>query len=198
MIPSCNKSRPEYGPLKPDLHGTRHWFLTSDATWEDRANALAALADLTQLEIWSVDESMARAGAGATHALPAAVARWFDDESDLFWALEHAMREAQIGVRIYALGTEPFIWAVRQLAARFAIAPEAVRVAHSGSLRRRVYCIHCRCTNEHVTSNVVTCKQCGRYLSVRDHFSRRLTAFMGVQADAEVPGELPESMQHYL
>jgi hypothetical protein len=33
---------------------------------------------------------------------------------------------------------------------------------------------------------------------VRDHFSRRLAAFMGVQADAENPGELPQPEQLYL
>jgi len=28
-------------------------------------------------------------------------------------------------------------------------------------------------------------------LEVRDHFSRRLGAYMGVRIDAEVPGEVP-------
>jgi len=37
----------------------------------------------------------------------------------------------------------------------------------------------------------VQCAGCGRHLLVRDHFSRRLAAYMGVMADAEAPGELP-------
>ncbi|WP_439899844.1 hypothetical protein [Paraburkholderia phymatum] len=61
-----------------------------------------------------------------------------------------------------------------------------------------MYCIDCRCTNEDVTSKLVSCQQCGRHLSVRDHCSRRLAALIGVQADAEVPGELPERRPHYL
>jgi hypothetical protein len=37
----------------------------------------------------------------------------------------------------------------------------------------------------------VKCAGCGRHLFVRDHYSRRLAAYMGVMADAEAPGELP-------
>ncbi|SIT49126.1 conserved hypothetical protein [Paraburkholderia piptadeniae] len=138
MTYGYHQGRPEHYPLEPDLHGTRHWFVTSEATGEDRADALAALAGLAHLEVWCVDKYMAHAGAGATHALPSAVARWFDDESDLLWALEHAMCRAAIGLRIYALGTQPFIRSIRQLADRCAIAPEAVRVAHSGGALSRV------------------------------------------------------------
>jgi hypothetical protein len=194
---SPNKSRPVYAPLDADLRGTAHWLITSGATDEDRTRAVAALSRVAPLEVWMVEANAARVGAGS---LPtsAGAPRRFDDEQSLLAALEPAMRDACIGIRIYALGSEPFIWSVRQLAERYAIAPEAVHLAHSGSLYRRVYCIHCRTLNEHVTSNVVACEGCERHLFVRDHFSRRLAAFMGVQADAEVPGELPECEQIYL
>ena len=39
--------------------------------------------------------------------------------------------------------------------------------------------------------NVTPCPGCGAQLFVRDHFSRRLAAFMGVKVDAEAPGEFP-------
>jgi hypothetical protein len=38
---------------------------------------------------------------------------------------------------------------------------------------------------------IITCPGCGASLFVRDHFSRRLAAFMGVKVDAEVPGDIP-------
>ncbi len=196
MITSPNKSRPVYAPLDADPHGTEHWFVTSGATEQDRAQAVAALSRVAPLEVWAVQPDAPRASADPWHAL-AEQPRRFDDEEALLAALEQAMCTASIGVRVYALGNEPFIWSVHQLAARYAIAAEAVRVAHSGSLFRRVYCIHCRTLNERVTSNVVACAGCGRHLFVRDHFSRRLAAFMGVQADAEMPGELPEREQIY-
>ena len=60
-----------------------------------------------------------------------------------------------------------------------------------GQPERRVSCVHCRTINPGVTTTLVTCAGCGVTLSVRDHFSRRLSAFLGVQADAETPGVLP-------
>jgi len=60
-----------------------------------------------------------------------------------------------------------------------------------GAPARRVYCIHCRATTEEVRTNIVSCVDCKRWLLVRDHYSRRLAAYMGVMADAESPGELP-------
>lgn len=199
MMTSANKSRPVYAPLEADPHGTQHWFVTSGASADDCARILATLGRAEPLEIWAVRDETSRASADSDSLpAPAEAARRFEGEPALLAALELAMRDAPIGVRIYALGTEPFIWSVRQLAERFAIAPEAVHVAHSGSLYRRVYCIHCRTLNERVTRNVVACDGCGRQLFVRDHFSRRLAAFMGVQADAEAPGELPAIEATYL
>jgi hypothetical protein len=51
--------------------------------------------------------------------------------------------------------------------------------------------VHCRTLNDGVTGNVFACAGCGASLFVRDHFSARLAAFMGVQVDAEAPGEVP-------
>ena len=63
---------------------------------------------------------------------------------------------------------------------------------HCGSLVRRVWCVHCDSYNENITQRVFSCTGCGKPLVVRDHYSRLMGAFMGVQGDAEVPGELPE------
>lgn len=62
---------------------------------------------------------------------------------------------------------------------------------HCGTFVRRVFCVHCNTYNENVTMRVSKCTGCGINLVVRDHYSRGLAAFMGVKADAEVPGELP-------
>ena len=85
-----------------------------------------------------------------------------------------------------------------QVAMKYNLNADEVQREHCGSAARRVYCIHCHAFNDPVTRNVVACRGCGRQLLVRDHFSRRLAAFMGVQADAEVPGELPAISQPYL
>jgi hypothetical protein len=42
-----------------------------------------------------------------------------------------------------------------------------------------------------VKETIAVCPGCGSSLQVRDHFSRRLAAFMGVKVDAETPGNIP-------
>ncbi|MBP0588459.1 hypothetical protein J8I87_01750 [Paraburkholderia sp. LEh10] len=195
---STNTSRPQYARLAPDPHGTRHWFVTNGASAEDRVRVSLALAGLSPMDIWEVNDP-ARHGAGVT--FHEATERLFADEAALYAAFDEALRDtatATIGLRIYVLGSEPFIWSVRRIAQHHGLAPEAVQLQHSGTLQRRVYCIHCHAFNEPVTQNVVACCGCGRQLYVRDHFSRRLAAFMGVQADAEVAGELPAISEPYL
>ena len=44
---------------------------------------------------------------------------------------------------------------------------------------------------DEVVATPVACSHCGVKLTVRDHYSRRLGAFMGVCVDAEAPGVLP-------
>jgi hypothetical protein len=60
-----------------------------------------------------------------------------------------------------------------------------------------VFCNHCRTITEGVTTNVVACAGCNAALFVRDHFSKRLNAFAGVQVDAEAPGEIPAIEELY-
>ena len=78
-----------------------------------------------------------------------------------------------------------------RIAARFNLNRDEIRAEECGSPARRVHCIHCRAATEDVTTNIVQCVDCQRWLVVRDHYSRRLAAYMGVMIDAEVPGELP-------
>ena len=96
-----------------------------------------------------------------------------------------------MGFRLYAIGTEPFLWTVSNLAQEAGLTREEVRLFARGSAARRVFCNHCRTITPGVTTNIVLCSGCGASLFVRDHFSRRLNAFAGVQVDAEVPGEVP-------
>ena len=110
---------------------------------------------------------------------------------DVLDTLACATRGYGMGDRLYVLGTEPFLWSVATAAAIVGFGPEQIRLCHAGSLQRRVWCTHCHGFTEPVTTNVVPCAGCGRHLLVRDHFSRRLGAFMGVMVDAEAPGEIP-------
>jgi hypothetical protein len=85
-----------------------------------------------------------------------------------------------------------------QLALAFNLNKDEIRAEECGTLARRVRCIHCRATTEDVRTNIVRCIGCGLWLLVRDHYSRRLAAYMGVMADAEAPGELPQIKEVFL
>jgi hypothetical protein len=114
--------------------------------------------------------------------------------------LAHAravLEQALMGTRVYVAGPESFIGRVLQLAAAFNLNQDEIRAEHIGSTARRVHCVHCRASTEEVRTNIVRCTGCSRWLQVRDHYSRRFAAYMGVIVDAEVPGELPPIREIY-
>jgi dimethylamine monooxygenase subunit C len=107
--------------------------------------------------------------------------------------LDRILDQAYMGTRLYLSGSESFIGTAMQSATRHDMNADEVLREHSGTLVRRVWCVHCDSYTENVTQRVFQCPHCGVHLVVRDHYSRRLAAFQAVKADAEVPGELPEA-----
>lgn len=177
------KSRPVYQPLSPEAAATRHWLVLEAAAQDaDACRALVQAFAPVQpaLQVWSV-------GPLTLDGLPVAV---LADTAALAPQLAQA-GPFRVNDRLYVQGTEPFIWSVAALAAAAGLAAEQVQLAHAGSLRRRVWCTHCHGFTEGVTTTTVPCAGCGRHLLVRDHFSRRHGAFMGVMVDAEAPGQRP-------
>jgi hypothetical protein len=175
-----NKSRPIYEKLHLDPQGRAHLIVTD----LDALPEAVIEADLAP-DVWVV----ARSAPGIA-ASPAG-SRAFRSVADLLSHLSYHLAREPVGLRLYAAGTEPFLWDVANIAREAGLSGEEIFLTHAGSLRRRVYCAHCKTMNDDVTTNIATCRGCGAHLFVRDHFSRRLAAFMGVMADAEVPGELP-------
>ena len=74
---------------------------------------------------------------------------------------------------------------------------EAVQTEHRGSLSRRVQCVHCKGITENVKTDPFQCSHCGLHLFVRDHYSRRLAAFQGVNIDAEDKGQIPPAVERF-
>jgi hypothetical protein len=114
-----------------------------------------------------------------------------DDEASLLERARTILEESTMGIRVYAVGPEAFLWLVDGVAQGFGFGKYEVVKLPVGSIARRLYCSHCKTVDYPVTDNLHCCSGCGLTLQVRDHFSRRLGAFMGVRADAEAPGELP-------
>lgn len=185
LKPSEVISRPVYAPLRADPSAARHWLVleASGMTADLLAALHTAFAPVaTRLQVCWVGASAPPADWSAITLLPDVA------------ALSPVLAQAQplaVNERLCAQGTEPFVWRVAALAAQAGLATAQVQLAHAGSQRRRVWCTHCHGFTEGVSTNVVACAGCGRHLLVRDHFSRRHGAFMGVMVDAEQPGVRP-------
>jgi hypothetical protein len=180
------KSRPSYRPLSLDRTGRRHLFV-SDGTGPAVGDFAADTTVQDFDERWVISDF-----SDAWPRLEAsALDREFRDENDLLETLDRRLKTEQIGLRLYAIGTEPFLWRVMAVAADAGMGRDEVRLFAGRLGPRRVYCNHCSTIAESVVANVATCPGCGAALFVRDHFSRRLNAFAGVKVDAEVPGDIP-------
>ncbi|MGD9510945.1 MAG: dimethylamine monooxygenase subunit DmmA family protein [Geminicoccaceae bacterium] len=189
------KSRPMYAGLSPDPHARLN-LIVCDLGGADAVAALLKGADRSFAERTEIILSAAGASADDTAAIekrlaPAKVAI----EPDLDAAIARLgtkLASAVMGLRLYAAGTEPLIGSVVKTAIENLIDPLSVKTEHRGSLARRVQCVHCKGITENVTTNPVTCSQCGLLLMVRDHYSKRLAAFQGVCINAETPDVRPE------
>jgi hypothetical protein len=117
--------------------------------------------------------------------------RRFPDVPSVLAALRVLLDESLMGTRLYVAAPESVIGRAVQLALEFNMNQDEIHAEARGSLARRVHCIHCRSTTEEVRTNIVECGGCARWLLVRDHYSRRLAAYMGIMVDAEAPGERP-------
>ncbi len=174
------KSRPLYAPLRIDPTGRTH-LIVSDLQ-ELPENAIETGA--AEVELWLNGNPVTQAA--ATGSL-----RKFRAVADLKTNLCHRLKRAAVGLRLYAVGTEAFLWDVNNIATAAGRGPRAIFFKQAGSQRRGGYCTPCPTMNQDVTTSIVICSGCGTNLLVRDHFSRRLAAFMGIAVDAEVPGQVP-------
>lgn len=119
------------------------------------------------------------------------------DVEEVLAVLDGLLDRASMGARLYAAGGEGFVGRVVRLGIDHGIDHKSVLTEHSGSLARRVQCVHCKHFTEHVTVSVFECDGCGTLLFVRDHYSRRLAAFQGVCVNAEDRTQRPAPEEVY-
>lgn len=111
--------------------------------------------------------------------------------------LQRVLSDAHMGLQIYVAGTEGLIGQVQQQAMLAGLPWQAVQTEHRGSTVRRVQCVHCKGITEAVRTDPFRCSHCGLHLFVRDHYSRRIAAFQGVNIDAEDPGQIPAAVVRF-
>jgi hypothetical protein len=189
MLVTGIKSRPIYTTLQPDLGGRQHVLVGQGSGGEALVRVLRGLPRRQGAEVIVIYTGEPLQSELAN--LDPQGLRLYPSEAEAVADLDRTLARCFVGTRVYVSGSESFIGLCVQVSSRYAMNDDEVQCEHAGSAARRVYCIHCKVSNEDVTTNIVRCAGCGRHLLVRDHYSRRLAGFMGVMVDAEVPGVIP-------
>ena len=203
MLITGIKSKPIYAPLQPDLRGRYHLMVGHGVGGEPLLRVLrelqaAAPSTETRTQIlYVVDPAASEEIVAQVRSAKVATLRLFDGSEQCLAAFQAVLTESLMGTRLYVAGPESFMGLVMRIALQFNLNKDEIRAEECGTLARRVYCIHCRSATENVRTNITQCR-CGRWLIVRDHYSRRLAAYMGVMVDAEVPGERPPVKEVFL
>ncbi len=189
------KSKPVYGTLELDASARRHLFAVQgnglDAalrTLEHKPGAVGACLLYTP----GPDAVAWGAVQAGTHD-----ASVFPCPADLLETLERELHTVGMDTAFYIAGPELFLWQATHVLREAGVEQRRIQQQLAGSKARSVYCVHCRTINERVTTTVHRCAGCGMALTVRDHFSRPLGAYMGVIIDAETPGLVPEPEMLY-
>ncbi|HEY3656056.1 MAG TPA: dimethylamine monooxygenase subunit DmmA family protein [Steroidobacteraceae bacterium] len=206
MLITGIKSKPVYAPLRADAGGRYHLML---GIGPGGVALLRVLAEMRGSAPDAIKHTQLLFAAN-TPAADAAntVAQFkqsglgsvslFDHPASLLDTFRTVLDESLMGTRLYVAGPESFIGLAMKIALQFDLNKDEIRAEEMGTLARRVYCVHCRTTTEEVPTNIVRCAGCERWLQVRDHYSRRLAAYMGVMVDAEAPGEVPPVKEVFL
>ncbi len=201
MLVQGIKSRPVYRGITIDPQARRHLVVLQG----EGAEALLEQKGSLTPEILSRMEILFVAGAarGKDHdktlaALSADIFWQAPTVETLLFRLGGSLDKAKMGTRLYIAGTEGFIGRAMQLALDRGMDFQSIPTEHRGSEARRVQCVHCKGITDNVTTSPFTCSHCGLPLLVRDHYSRRLGAFQGVNIDAEEPGTAPEPEELFL
>ncbi|MGO4114972.1 hypothetical protein GUK34_01120 [Rhizobium leguminosarum] len=201
MLVAGIKSRPVYTGLTIQPRARRHIFAVEGEGAKALLDQQPALDEtaLSRSEILYVargsqgtglDEALARLGADMFFTAPTI--------ATLLFRLKGSLATAHMGTRLYLSGTEGFIGQAMLVALDYGMDHASVITEHRGSLARRVQCVHCKGITDDVTTSPFTCSHCGLPLLVRDHYSRRLAAFQGVNIDAEEPGSAPDPEELFL
>jgi hypothetical protein len=222
MLASGIKSKPVYAPLRADPTGHRHLILgvapgadalltvlhelrglapqalaRTQVLYADRTTVATAATAGAAGVAGAAQETVDGASLAAFAAAGVADIQGFRNRAALLAAFRAVLGHSVMGLRVYVAGPESFLGLAMQTALEFNLNQDEIRAQVAGSLARRVRCVHCRVTTEEVSTNIVACAGCGRWLFVRDHYSRRLAAYMGVMVDAEMPGERPPLQEIY-
>ena len=199
-FPPSIKSRPVYTVLQPRA-GHRHLILAdgegTGAVLDlldmvpDRATMLAAAHVIYAPGPNGTDQ------AADLHLLGAAQFYRAPTIAAMMPRITRVLQDAHMGTQFYLAGTEGLIGQAEREIMATGFPHAAIQKEHRGSTVRRVQCVHCKGITENVRTDPFACGHCGLNLYVRDHYSRRIAAFQGVNIDAEDPGLVPAAVERF-
>jgi hypothetical protein len=175
--PGSPRSLPLYQVLQPHQAASQHLVVVQAEALARIATFMAALARESGLVTLLVQGDM------SATAYPAS---FFPTQDALARRLLATLDGAAIGLRLYVCGDEAFIGCVRRVASAARMLPEEI-IAELNATPRAVYCVHCSASHVYDALPEVECAGCGINLSVRQHFSQRTGAYLGVCADPDRP-----------
>ncbi len=194
------RSRPVYAPLEP-RPGRLH-LMVADGEGADAVTDMLAKAN-NRSEILASAHVIYAPGPNGTdrsdRLKALGVAQFFRAPTipALLPRLIRVLADAHMGAQFYLAGTEGLIGQAEREIMATGFPVGAIQKEHRGSTVRRVQCVHCKGITENVATDPFKCSHCGLNLFVRDHYSRRIAAFQGVNIDAEDPGQVPEPVVRF-
>lgn len=194
------RSRPVYAPLEP-RSASLHLIIADGegagavvdllGKANDRSEMLAAAHVMYCPGPDGADQSAKLQGLGAAQNFHA------PSIPPLLSRLARVLSAAHMGTQFYLAGSEGLIGQAEREIMNTGFPHASVQKEQRGSTVRRVQCVHCKGITENVATDPFKCSHCGLSLFVRDHYSRRIAAFQGVNIDAEDPGLVPESVVRF-
>lgn len=184
------RSRPVYGKLSPAVAPGHLCIADADGgaavldLFAGAPQGFASSAEICYVP-GAIDHSAAleKLGAARFHVSPTVQA--------LLPRLARSFQRMHMGTQVYLAGSETLIGLAMQSGMQAGLDYQAMQTEHRGTLARRMQCVHCKGITENVTTQPATCAHCGLLLLVRDHYSRRVAAFQGVNINAEDPNDVP-------
>ena len=199
-FPPSIKSRPVYADLQPRV-GTHHLIIADGEGAEAVVDMLARVAEPAgMLAAAHVIYAPGPNGTDQTAVLQAlGVAQCYRAPTiaAMLPRIARVLLDAHMGTQFYLAGTEGLIGQAEREIMNTGFPHSAIQKEHRGSTVRRMQCVHCKGITVNVRTDPFQCSHCGLNLFVRDHYSRRIAAFQGVNIDAEDPGLVPAAVERF-
>lgn len=190
------KSKPQYSTLSWHDNAIAHVLIAKDAGCLALIKLFQIRCPEEPLQVFITGEEVKQYEEILKVYLPDEL-KSFQQVPALKTDVNEALKTALMGTQFYIAGDEGFIWECLSMLDEYGVQDRNVEKELCGSLARVVYCVHCKNIDREVHHDIHQCSACQRHLFVRDHFSRRLGAYMGVMIDAEEPGAIPQRQEVY-